>query len=99
MRIPGHVVARIEKRVPKNGINGDEILEKFWGWEEQNKKFLDTHDGFCYNCGMAQRKEVERFNCLKFNVKQSSNVVPLKDLTREYCRDGASILEMKCSYC
>ena len=93
------LLQELRNEFQKNGIAGDEILEKFWGCEEQSKKFLDTYDGFCDKCGMAPRKEVERFNCLKFHVKQTSRIVSLDDLTKEYCKDGGSILDMRCSNC
>ena len=94
------LLQELRNEFKENGITtGDEILEKFSGWEERSKKFLDTNNGFCYTCGMGPRKEVERFNSLKFPVKQTSSVISLRDLARDYFKDGGSILDMRCSYC
>ena len=92
------ILEMLEKELSNAGLPASMFVKKFWGRQQERKKFVDSKEGLC-NKGHQPRIEEENFMTIKLDVPSTHLQISLNDMMHNYFSEGTSLILMKCSDC
>ena len=82
------LLLELEKELSLVSPDAMRILNRFWGKEQNTRRFLTTREGFCNICKGFPNAKIENFNILKLHPMQTENVITLDSLMQNRYTEG-----------
>jgi hypothetical protein len=93
------LLQQVDKEIPVTNWDGKAFLQKFWGTEKTERKFLNNYGGTCTVCKALPRTEEESVHIIRLNIPDTGSVVTLNSIIENHYQENSDLIMMKCSEC
>ena len=93
------LLQEIEEEISMENWEAKTTIQEFWGQEKLEKRFLNKRNGICSKCKTKPRDELEKFKVLQLNIPDTSRVLTLNGIVKNYFSESSDSASMKCECC
>jgi ubiquitin C-terminal hydrolase len=93
------LLQQVDEEILVTNLNAKLFIERFWGSEKTERRFLNNIGGKCPVCKALPRVEEESFNILRLHIPDTERVVTVESILENYYQENTDNTEMKCSNC
>ena len=93
------LLQEIDEEISFENWEAKTVIQEFGGEEKLEKRFLNKRNGICSKCKTKPRDELEKFKVLQLNIPDTSRVLTLNGVVKNYFTESSDSASMKCECC